>query len=505
MCKNKVLHLCWETFLLTIALVFINAVNVFAETKELTMDINADYTNAVFSITWENYEKEAEVEILSPDGKTFSEKTTPDNIYSARGEVMVSVGVPAKGQWKIKVTGDRLGKIDVSAGQLPDSIIIDSFVVKEEHDKYVAEYKVSDCPEDIYVEIFADTDSEAFGGERVYSGNTKASGMAELSMNYLTAGEYHFYIRVSVDGIYKRQYADQVLGYQPEGSQEKVQEVVGGKYNDGYYLSWLCENEYDRFTIYVWDEEMNLKLAQELQGEDFYYNDFEEGEEHVTLAVVNADRNCGYDKIEVSADTNVEADVTFDVEEEITSHQYIVGEVSFLGDCVIDVWLNHQLQLEGETEAGDYKVTMEDGDNEIVFMLTDEKNNKKEFVKEVYVDTVPPALAVTEDINHLKTAEEYVYVSGYSEVGAVVELNGRKVTLQKGYFNEKVNLDYGNNQIKLVATDAAGNQSVYTAVVNYEIDKKSRRELYIIAGTAMVLAVLYIIVFIRGMKRRKAK
>ena len=80
-------------------LVLISSFNVYADTKELTMNVNNDYTNAAFSITWEKYDKEADVEIVSPDGKTYSKKETPDAVYAAPGEAVISVGQPAKGEW----------------------------------------------------------------------------------------------------------------------------------------------------------------------------------------------------------------------------------------------------------------------------------------------------------------------------------------------------------------------------------------------------------------------
>lgn len=56
-----------------------------------------------------------------------------------------------------------------------------------------------------------------------------------------------------------------------------------------------------------------------------------------------------------------------------------------------------------------------------------------------------------------------------------------------------------------MATDVAGNESQYSAIVTYEMSKSSRRELYIIAGVIIILVVVYMIVFIKGIKRRRKK
>lgn len=46
-----------------------------------------------------------------------------------------------------------------------------------------------------------------------------------------------------------------------------------------------------------------------------------------------------------------------------------------------------------------YRVNLEDGDNTVSFVVTDETGNAAEFSKDIYVDTVPPQLSVSEDIN----------------------------------------------------------------------------------------------------------
>jgi t-SNARE complex subunit (syntaxin) len=75
--------------------------------------------------------------------------------------------------------------------------------------------------------------------------------------------------------------------------------------------------------------------------------------------------------------------------------------------------------------------------------------------------------------------------------------------MKKGYFNEKVSLEYGKNTIKLVAEDVAGNKSVYTATVDYEMSKSSRNKIYIYAVIIVVLVIVYMVVFIKGIRRRK--
>lgn len=56
-----------------------------------------------------------------------------------------------------------------------------------------------------------------------------------------------------------------------------------------------------------------------------------------------------------------------------------------------------------------------------------------------------------------------------------------------------------------MAIDVAGNESQYSATVTHEMSKSNRRELYIITGVLIILVVVYMIVFIKGIKRRRKK
>ena len=400
------------------------------------------------------------------------------------------------------IGNNMLSDINIGLGYLPDTMSIESFSVGFNGEAYEAVYSVRESPEMVHVEIFADTDEEGFDGQEVYAGDVGVSGTLQLNMEALLPGEYHFYLQVTATGASSKVYAKEVLSYRQKEDTGKVSGVRGGRYNDGYYLSWDASKESDRFTVLIWDAHKNLCDQIEVAGDSSYYGTFQK-EETVFLSVVPADRRGNYDLIEVRPESSFPGEVIFDLEEEITAQPWINGRVKMKGDGSYDVFVNGEKKLENQTQTGDCQVELEDGENEVVFLLTDGRDNKKEFVKKVYVDTVPPALSVSESLDHLITTRSYVYVSGYSESGALLMLNGRTVEMHQGYFNEKVELMFGENEILLTASDLAGNMSVYRAEVRYEINRKGRKELYIVTLTVTALIFVYLIVFVKGYPRRK--
>ena len=492
-------------FIAAVVMVVFCQMTARAESKELTINVDRDFTNAVLDITWENTKVKAKVNIVSPDGTAYNETNSKDKLYVTDGEAMINLGTPAKGEWKITVEGDSLGTVNADMGQLPETLKIDSFTVTGDDTNYQASYQVSESPETVDIEIYADTDGENFDGTMVYSaGYVTPSGQVNIDMSGLKSGEYHFYLIVKNQGAFKRAYADEILSYQNPNVTDKVQNVKAGKYNDGYYISWNCEGDGDLFDVYIFDSSNNLLDTQNVMGEGFYYGEFPDDIDKLNLAVVYSERDCNYDKIEVSKDTKFNGSVKFDVKENYTNHSYIVADVSLEGKSTFDAYLNDELEIEKKSEDGKYKINLEDGDNEVIFKVTDEAGNIKEFSKDIYVDTVPPALSVENDVDGVTTNKKYIYISGYSESGAKLTLNDKKIKMEKGYFSYKVELNYGTNKLNLVAEDMAGNKSAYSATVKCELNKKSRFDMYIVSGVIGLLLICYMIVFVKGFKRKRA-
>jgi len=478
---------------------------VHAAETEVTIDLDYEYTEAVFYVTWENYEQAGTVTLTSPSGKVYSKDKTPDQVYESNGEAIVNVGKGEEGTWTVKVAGDNMGTVDVTVGELPNSLVISKFAVTQNTDGSVtADYKITDSPDEIYVEIFADTDSEGFDGTCVYSEYMDKKGTVSFDLDSLSSGEYHFYIRVSVDGIYQRAYSDGFVSYQNPNDSQKVDGVKGGTYNDGYYISWNAAED-EAYTVLVWDENHNLIKEEDVGTAEAFYGDFSEDASKVYLAVVRANESCMYDLITADSAVKVSADVAFDTDSDMTKNSFINATVTLDTNSTFDAYLGEQKILEGEKESGMYRVNLEEGDNTVSFVVTDGTGNAAEFSKDIYVDTIPPQLSVSEDINGKVVTEGSIYLNGYTEAGAVLTLNGEPVELTQNYFNKKITLSGGENTITLIAEDAVGNQSVYSATVTYESGKTVKRifEYIALGGLFLVLLFLYIVVFVKGRKRRK--
>ena len=124
----------------------------------------------------------------------------------------------------------------------------------------------------------------------------------------------------------------------------------------------------------------------------------------------------------------------------------------------------------GTDGAFSHTVTLTEGSNTITIVATDNTGNKTTVTRTVVYDKTNPTLTV----NNISTSttNNKVTVSGtVTDTNGIktLTINGTEVTVgSNGSFSKEITLSEGNNTIKLVATDNAGNQTTVTKSVIYD-------------------------------------
>ncbi len=106
--------------------------------------------------------------------------------------------------------------------------------------------------------------------------------------------------------------------------------------------------------------------------------------------------------------------------------------------------------------------------DEFVLWNKDQDEKIAEFKGQMGVlfDLVPPVLEVAQPADNSSTENDSVIVSGTTEIGAVVTVNGENVANTEGSFSHTLALNLGANGIKVVSTDQAGNATVRNITIN---------------------------------------
>ena len=103
------------------------------------------------------------------------------------------------------------------------------------------------------------------------------------------------------------------------------------------------------------------------------------------------------------------------------------------------------------------QVTLREGPNEVRVMAADRLGNTAVHIIRVTLDTIPPPLIVTEPVVGAVLGKASVTVSGQTEEGAQVRVNGVPVANIGGAFHGRTTLVEGQNVIVVETEDAIGN------------------------------------------------
>ena len=114
-------------------------------------------------------------------------------------------------------------------------------------------------------------------------------------------------------------------------------------------------------------------------------------------------------------------------------------------------------------------VTLVEGGNTIVVVAADAAGNSATAVRSVTLDTTPPALSVTAPLAGATITSNIVTVTGATDVGADVVVNGVRVAPNAaGAFSVDLAFSDGTHTIRTTASDTAGNSATDTRSVTVD-------------------------------------
>lgn len=115
---------------------------------------------------------------------------------------------------------------------------------------------------------------------------------------------------------------------------------------------------------------------------------------------------------------------------------------------------------------GNINLMLADDWNKIKVTYTDVNSINWLIERDVFVDRIAPLLNIGRNYDGMVLDAETIAIYGTVQNGNSVTVNGQECTIDaNGSFSSDVKLNVGANKISVVAKDAAGNESVYTATV----------------------------------------
>lgn len=491
---------------LALVFLFVLPPRVSAKTGEYEIRLNEAKENYVFSIQWENSDQQADVTITSPGGKSYDKDNMPQ-AEAGDGELMFWFATAEAGTWTVTITGEGLGTVTLDSGVMPGRMDIASFTVQVSGETGTASWDIRDSEENLRLEIWAAPDPVNYGGQRLSSVRGEAAGQCEFSLSGLESGDYYLYLKaVGTGGIFACQYADSPVSWRPQDALPKLGGVQARMLDEDLWLSWEENEDASGYRVRIYDGATGELLTDESveKGETQWFGEIPASIASVeaTVAATRWGNTGDFERHTVTRGNFDGVSVTFP-DGEFFNAKTVYVQVAFTGDYTVSAALNGEMVAEGSTSAGSYRVDMDEGDNRLSFYVTDTAGNIRSFGKDLYVDVTAPQLSILNDLNGQSTSEGRVYLEGHTEGGATLTLNGKEVETQNGYFSIPCSLSPGKNRLELLATDAAGNQSQYSAVVERPWLSAQILLWVLCIVAAVALLTVYILLFVRARRKKK--
>ena len=476
------------------------AVNADGSPRTIRLYLYQDYDSCVFSISWENQDQEASVQIQGPDG-TIIEAGRQNAVFS-RGRVTVDVGSARSGTWIIYVDGVDLGMINVSGGSKHSPYAaaspIRSFTADAADGVINFTWDAATEYDTVNIVIYAQQGSNY--SRTIWSDSRAArSGQVSISADNLQTGLYTFMILFH-DG--RNQYTlatDKPVYVRRLNVSDKLENVRTGSVDGEMFVSW-DGGTYGTYLVTLYDYE-TLSVIRSEQVNDTYYPITLPGDADKVKVSVAAVGDRGFGEFDVyEIIRTVPAGVVSFPEYDTTRSSVYRISISCPDGETAGVYIDGKLMIE-DAATGDYDLNLAEGSHEIVAYVRDNYGNTRSFHKSVTVDRTPPVLNLNTG-DQIETVTDSFVISGSTEPNAVVAVNGVEQELGDGSFMVKLALKDGINPITVSAYDAVGNKTVRTITVERKQPPGSGRMAYILPTAVFVLLAAWYIYL--NVKARRA-
>lgn len=275
--------------------------------------------------------------------------------------------------------------------------------------------------------------------------------------------------------------------------------------DDSIVVSWTDES-IGNVNITVSDSKTLQLLAQEKVSSGYFEKEIDQSIEEILISVVPSESS----SIDGAGNEYIKKvynhpDATVQIEPyEYTNLDAIPAKVILNKPYKLVYTVNDNVVEETEQmDAGEYDVSVSTvvGENDLKIYVVDEEGNMRSTGINFIKDIEPPIIKILNDITGIKTYDDKISFEGTVEDFETLTFRNDSVFVDwDGSFEIEATLKDGDNELVLTATDLAGNEATYTAIVTKLVkEEKSVPWEYIISGFGILLIILLFFIL------RKAK
>lgn len=275
--------------------------------------------------------------------------------------------------------------------------------------------------------------------------------------------------------------------------------------DDDIAIDWT-DTTVGKVNITVFDSG-NLKiLGSEKVDGNSYRCPVDQSIKQITIKIVPAEStnvNGAGDEFIVDVDNHPDGEILIEPFEYVNTDT--IPAVANLNQSYSLLFTNNG-EVVGQTDvlqpgSHDIEVPTVIGENNVKIYIVDEEGNMRSTSVRFIKDIEPPIIKIEDDINGLATYDEMVEFNGIvTDFDTLIFRNQEVEVDWDGSFNIQASLKDGPNELELIATDLAGNQTTYTAVVTKLVVEKKEVpwKTIIFTGIAILILIILFIIKKRG-------
>lgn len=477
-------------------------------------------------VIWEK--EQPDLLFIAPDGTQYNPELEQEGAMTVIGadEMFYLIYKAPKGQWKITYDKKSNETIQIGVEDYNTNFFISSFTIGQMDGSMLpVVFQAEHSTYDVQYQYVISAVIEKLGEEKELArGRAYANQESSIMLNLEKLASYsdymlQLYVVYNDNGtdIFDMIYSEPFSYTNPATPQAVTDYTVLMKPDE--YLVDIRWDNYPRNA-----QSVMIALFQNNETEPVFYDEYHPDDKSVSLSYYPGVETL---KIDFSVKTNdlyseplvktIELTASASIEfEDILAMNKNMLEMRYhhfsKQKAILTVNENQtELYLDG---SGGMGIGLQDDWNHVNVTYTDSNNISWIVSKEIFVDRIPPVLSLFEDYNGILTKDsEFMIVGSVGDCSSLV-INGQEVQFDvDGSFSHTVALHDGENRFDCVASDAVGNETLYTAVITKvsgsdkaASDKQNtvkgiRGYLPLIIGSALgFLALLYALIFWRKRK-----
>lgn len=362
----------------------------FAASKEQEVNIVEKMVNAVFEVAWDK-EGTAEVVLVAPSGTEMNAASLGDKYVKKGKSIAIIIAEPAQGKWKVRISGEGLGKVKISLSEFSELIQLNKLNAGLQADgTALFSWEAVNCEENISVSVFADEDNKGFDGIKLTELYANRAGNASVNLNSLSTGSYYFYLKVKDSNeVEDELYTEKVFDYVNPNAPKLIPGVKATLVNDSVRVVWSKphDDSIKSYKVIFFKQGSGSPVytyfTENADTLEYLSEPFEEKKLEAAVAAVNSNGLSGeYKKLEVDLNRldAIGAEVEFPDKDVLNVHNLVLP-VKLDNGLKSSLYVNDKLMVENAEKSGSFAVELSDGANLVEVEVCDAAGNIKTFDK----------------------------------------------------------------------------------------------------------------------------